>query len=213
LHETGNEPAIPGDDVAISNINNTSVNLKCYTNQEFGDVSSLIIYLGTPEGEKTIALPYSQSGTSITLNDLIYSNILYNPENIWFYLRAEMETKRNYTNQEAVIFKKHTELFHCFTNPIWFKINNSQNICNDNFMDNNILIYPNPAREYLNVYLNTNDYITDIEIFTITGSKIISSSNIVQKQFYIDISALHAGFYILKIKTNKNIFSKRFIVE
>lgn len=70
-----------------------------------------------------------------------------------------------------------------------------------------VLVYPNPSHNYLNVRI---DYakINNIQISTIDGKKILET-----KSKKIDISQLPKGTYLIKILTNKGMVIQKFIKE
>jgi hypothetical protein len=76
-----------------------------------------------------------------------------------------------------------------------------------------IVVYPNPAKEIINVQINQldNSIIKTIEILDLTGkcvhSQIITSSNC-----QINTSYFNAGFYFLTIKSNSNCITKKISV-
>ena len=73
-------------------------------------------------------------------------------------------------------------------------------------MDNDIVIYPNPAFNHINI--NTKDKIKKIEILDLSGRLIkISIGNVKM----VHINELNSGNYILKITTNQNQYLKKFI--
>ena len=84
------------------------------------------------------------------------------------------------------------------TNPI---------LSTNDFEQNKISIYPNPATE--NIYLS-NCTGTEYEIFDILG-KSITKGKINENQ--ISINSLSKGIYILKVKNEEKIFNQKFIKE
>jgi hypothetical protein len=81
----------------------------------------------------------------------------------------------------------------------------------------NIMVYPNPFSEVLNVNVQAKDYIDELtlEIFSLYGQKVASSQkkNIFGEiQFVTDLSHLSSGMYLLIIRENgKQVFSKKII--
>lgn len=69
-------------------------------------------------------------------------------------------------------------------------------------------IYPNPAVNYLIV---ESDKPANAVLMTVAGNPILTSP--VSKQARIDLTALSAGIYILKIETESNRFFKSVIVQ
>ncbi|AXG71438.1 internalin-J [Kordia sp. SMS9] len=76
----------------------------------------------------------------------------------------------------------------------------------DDFNSNNkIKIYPNPAKN--NLYIESNQQIETIEIYTLLGEKVVEA-----KTTTINISNLNSGIYLIKIiSLNRNVLTKKFI--
>ncbi len=80
--------------------------------------------------------------------------------------------------------------------------------------DNKFLIYPNPTRNTLTIFLNGSEILCkyNLEIHTIKGEK-LSSKNI-YKSTALDLSDYAPGIYLLTIKhNNKIIQTEKLIVE
>ena len=78
------------------------------------------------------------------------------------------------------------------------------NVSTINLDDSEINVYPNPASNVLNISSKSN--IENIEIFSLTGNKVISSIN-----NKIDISSLKQGMYTVNITSAEGNSVKRFI--
>jgi methionine-rich copper-binding protein CopC len=80
---------------------------------------------------------------------------------------------------------------------------------------NGILIYPNPTSGIINLTgFNEPVSVKNLEITDITGKTIQSSSNFQINQFSnyeIDLSGFDSGIYIVKISTDKEIFTSKLI--
>ena len=72
----------------------------------------------------------------------------------------------------------------------------------------NLNIYPNPATDMINISYPTS--IESIEMFDLTGRKILSKT-VSEKETQLNISHLNSGIYILNIKTDEGLGSKRII--
>ena len=71
-----------------------------------------------------------------------------------------------------------------------------------------LVVYPNPSSDFINVTMTSGVMISQIDLFTITGvSKGTTTTSV------IDVKGLSKGVYILKITTNKGVASKTFVVE
>lgn len=75
---------------------------------------------------------------------------------------------------------------------------------------NNILVYPNPTNESLNVkFLDSNHGFNVYQILDITGREMMSSSIINKDVTNIDVQSLQSGIYLVKlINGNKSIYKK-----
>lgn len=73
-------------------------------------------------------------------------------------------------------------------------------------------IYPNPAKNNT-VYLSSKENIEEILIFTTDGKLIRKINNPVFIDETLQIDKLSSGLYLIKVKSNSKIASKKFIVE
>jgi len=74
--------------------------------------------------------------------------------------------------------------------------------------ENDVLISPNPVKQLLKIKLHS-DEIYEIEIFNYFGRKVLTSFN----QQEINTSEFAKGIYFLKVKTNRNVYYKKFIKD
>ena len=74
---------------------------------------------------------------------------------------------------------------------------------------NGLIVYPNPASN--NIYIESKEIITTAEIIDMTGKKLISRNAFNNKG--IDISILPEGVYFIRIITNKEMITRKFIKE
>ncbi|MFD1062888.1 T9SS type A sorting domain-containing protein [Winogradskyella litorisediminis] len=89
-----------------------------------------------------------------------------------------------------------------------FTIKQETTLGNTEFNPNSqINLYPNPANEYVDIS-NTNTEILKIELFDISGKRIYSGS-----ENKIDVRNLKNGIYLLTIKTDFSITTKKIIVK
>lgn len=72
-------------------------------------------------------------------------------------------------------------------------------------MKNEIKIYPNPVRDFLNIELNENKKSTKIELYSLLGQKLIERIAI-NTSFKLDLSSCQKGLYILRINNSENTF-------
>ncbi len=81
-----------------------------------------------------------------------------------------------------------------------------ENNINDLKNKNNIVLYPNPARD--NLVVKSDEIIKKIEIYNLIGQKIETFENC-EMQLNINISNYNNGLYILKIKTSEGEITKK----
>jgi hypothetical protein len=77
----------------------------------------------------------------------------------------------------------------------------------DEFEMSQISVSPNPTTDFINIIIPNNNSNFVSELFDITGKQVLKTTNLKT----IDVSGLHSGIYILRIKTDKRIVSKRII--
>ena len=82
-------------------------------------------------------------------------------------------------------------------------------INNDRETNNNIIIYPNPSYDRLNIQFNKNENYK-VQILNAKGETIINSV-LNSEASEIDISNLNKGIYIISLFGNNSIYHKKFI--
>lgn len=75
----------------------------------------------------------------------------------------------------------------------------------ENEGENNLIVYPNPAHDYVNVFTSDNDF--EIQVLNTIGQEIIRERNTTK----IDVSKLPEGVYILRIKGD-SIYEKKIVI-
>lgn len=179
------------------------LNIDYVTTQEFGDFTSFKVIAGTEDGEieKTITLPYT-NGTrnmSLSLNDILDSIFVngFIPQEKYFYIRAELQTNKDYTSM-ASIYGSSYDIFHSFTNPIWIKLAEVEEIT-----DFEIDAYPNPFEGDLNLTIkNPTDENVKVNIYNDLGQLVSSTLHYVPgvKTITIPTSKLKLakGYYTIR---------------
>ena len=82
----------------------------------------------------------------------------------------------------------------------------------DNLLEKNITLYPNPINSVLEIQLNELNFENQIilEVLTINGKKIFQK-NLTNKKVRIDLSQLSTGIYLLKISDSNSSIVKKII--
>lgn len=107
-------------------------------------------------------------------------------------------------NEECLYsdFSFNESIYDCYT-PLYTGLE-------ENETQNNILLYPNPAKERL--YINTSIPIKQMSICNLLGQEIQKYNNL-ETTSSINISGLNEGVYFVKIYTEKAVLSKKIVVK
>ncbi len=77
-----------------------------------------------------------------------------------------------------------------------------------------VSIYPNPSTSYVKIELeNAEENLSKVELYNLQGQLMQSETELVNSQFIFDINNLIEGMYILKIQTDKAIYSKSISIK
>ena len=74
-----------------------------------------------------------------------------------------------------------------------------------------IQIYPNPARDEINI--SAKNKITEIRIYSATGKLMILKENLFSNTYKIDSKGFNPGFYLIQIIQNGRLVSRKFVVN
>jgi len=75
---------------------------------------------------------------------------------------------------------------------------------------NQITVFPNPVKDFLNIKVSGSLDIKNIEIYNMLGSRIKSYSNTFES---LDVRGLSNGMYFLRFRTNKGMVTKKILVS
>lgn len=107
-------------------------------------------------------------------------------------------------NEECLYsdFSFNESIYDCYT-PLYTGLE-------ENETQNNILLYPNPAKERL--YINTSIPIKQMTICNLLGQEIQKYNNL-ETTSSIDIRGLKEGVYFVKLSTEKGVYATKIIKE
>lgn len=75
---------------------------------------------------------------------------------------------------------------------------------------NNLLVFPNPVSDILNVHLNSFNYkVNAISLYNITGQEVYRSIPVTTKRMPISVANLAEGLYIMSVQTDGGVLSKK----
>ena len=87
------------------------------------------------------------------------------------------------------------------------------NAVEQNQFNGEVSIYPNPAKNELNVFLQSNDQIFGIELLNLTGNCVYQNCADRGNSFKLKVSEFPKGIYILKIETKIGKISEQVVIQ
>ena len=75
---------------------------------------------------------------------------------------------------------------------------------------NSIVLYPNPAKRFVDVRVDENVNVTNLEVYDVFG-KLVNTVNVVDNPTRINISGLANGMYFVRVTTDEGVVTKQFI--
>ncbi|WP_298763042.1 leucine-rich repeat domain-containing protein [uncultured Polaribacter sp.] len=197
----------PGD----VNSGNTNNNAPCVTNNVIADVWFSIIVPQTGQfniqgsgfgGQLKLAVYETCNsttpltcGTDISLDNLTIGSKLY--VKVWLESASSSKSSKFIENGTFIIIAQETSVLSA-----------------DKFtvLESDFLIYPNPATSHITIASEKNA-IKNITIYTILGEKVFSKKNGTLLKETIDTNLFSKGMYVVKIKTEDTVISKKLIVR
>ena len=83
------------------------------------------------------------------------------------------------------------------------------NVGIENHLLNSISLYPNPAKEYIDVRVDEFN-VTNMEVYDVYG-KLINTVNVIDNPTRINVSNLAAGMYFVRVTTEQGVATKSFV--
>ena len=75
-------------------------------------------------------------------------------------------------------------------------------------LENNISIYPNPAKNILHIEAKNKQKIEQLKIYNLSGLELM---NVEENKQLLNLESLSTGVYFIQIQTNLGTVNKRFI--
>lgn len=88
---------------------------------------------------------------------------------------------------------------------------NDDTVGTEDFQTADFRLYPNPAREQLTIEMNDASSKYQLEVFDMLGKKVISSE--IHKVGQVDVSNLASGTYLVKLNSNSQSTTVRFVKQ
>ncbi len=84
------------------------------------------------------------------------------------------------------------------------------NVGIENWLENNVTLFPNPAREYIDIRVDGDLNVTMMEVYDVYG-KLINTVNDIDNPTRINVSGLADGVYFVRVTTEKGVVTKSFV--
>ena len=84
------------------------------------------------------------------------------------------------------------------------------NVGLEDYLRKSIVIFPNPAKEYVDIRIDGEMNVKGVEVYDVYG-KLINTVNVVDNQTRINISNLADGMYFVRVMTDKGAVTKTFV--
>ncbi|NQX78865.1 T9SS type A sorting domain-containing protein, partial [Gilvibacter sp.] len=83
----------------------------------------------------------------------------------------------------------------------------------DEFTEAQVVLYPNPAGDQLQIQWNANEALESIQIFDITGKQVLTQTMNQNAGLTLDVSELATGLYVVKLQSAAGTAVKRLIKQ
>ena len=80
----------------------------------------------------------------------------------------------------------------------------------ENYLINRISLYPNPAKEYVDIRVDENVNVKGMEVYDVYG-KLINTVNVIDNPTRISVSGLADGMYFVRVTTDQGVATKQFV--
>jgi len=84
------------------------------------------------------------------------------------------------------------------------------NVGIDSWLEKSVSLYPNPAREYIDIRVDGDLNVTMMEVFDVYG-KLINTVNDIDNPTRINVNGLADGMYFVRVTTEKGAVTKTFV--
>ncbi len=79
-----------------------------------------------------------------------------------------------------------------------------------NWLENSVTLFPNPAKEYVDIRIDGDLNVTMMEVYDVYG-KLINTVNVIDNPTRINVSSLANGMYFVRVTTEMGAVTKTFV--
>jgi len=80
----------------------------------------------------------------------------------------------------------------------------------ENHLANNVMLFPNPAKEYVDIRVDGDLNVKTLEVYDVYG-KLINTVGVIDNPTRIDVSTLANGMYFVRVTTEAGVVTKSFV--
>ena len=86
----------------------------------------------------------------------------------------------------------------------------TKNVGINSWLENSVNLYPNPAKEYVDIRVDGDVNVTSMEVYDVYG-KLLNAMNVVENPTRINVSNLANGMYFVRVNTEAGAVTKTFV--
>ena len=86
----------------------------------------------------------------------------------------------------------------------------TKNVGINSWLENSVNLYPNPAKEYVDIRIDGDVNVTSMEVYDVYG-KLLNAMNVVENPTRINVSNLANGMYFVRVNTEAGAVTKTFV--
>ncbi len=79
--------------------------------------------------------------------------------------------------------------------------------------DNDLLVYPNPAQDWINVHLNGSAVMRSVDLYDAAGRCMYQSGDVVLEKTRVSTNQWPAGLYMLRVQTDTGVLTKKIYIQ
>ena len=171
-----------------------------------------------PTGLDTTSVTNETIGITWNNADVVGWNIQYRPQN------GEWASSTSTTNSYTI-----TDLTGLTTYEIQVQANcgdsnlsdwsasllvTTKNVGIESWLANSVTLYPNPAKEYVDIRVDGDLNVTAMEVYDVYGKvvrTVVGANNYSPLQTRINVSGLANGIYFVRVTTEEGVVTKQFV--
>lgn len=201
---------IIGNDVELSFVyfQNSIIRVFAANSAEYGEIFSKQMKVITETETFFYDFPNDTAILEACLEDIFEEIFDGNiPIDEYFLMMLEMHSLKEYDNTE--IYKRESEVFKSFTNPVWIKIDFP--VGTDKVNEKlDVKLFPNPTSDFINInFTGTNR----AKLILSDSKGMVLLTKEIEQNTRLSIKDFSSGLYFIKIITDTNFTVKKIVIQ